>query len=439
MHTSRSRWRRACASTCFPCMWGVRDGGWGGRGGGELRLRGGAGSRAWGSEPGEAACRWESRHRRRRRPAAALPWSLARRAAAPPAADEPGLINRVAGVFARRGANIESLAVGLTIDKALFTIVATGTDATVANLSKQVGCGWRAVGGRPAVRQVVLLQLWGWEGDSLWRHLGMLSCAALQLLAWCDCGSGCLGNTGLNVQREHVPGRPDPQGGESELRREGAAETRASTAPSLRSSLSPPGGSGRPAACSRCALSSELPRQPSLQFCHPRRAVCTHPRHPPAPLRIHLMTPPPPPSQIAKLVNVRYVEDITLESHVERELILIKVRRSGGGGCAGGLGLGETGSGSAAEQACPMQPCPPDPRQQLGAAASPPQLRSGRSSRVCIQQHAAAPALAAHQAPVWPRAAVRSRDCCGCSAAAPGCGVVVGKDGQASCCSSGRL
>ncbi|KAL4421974.1 hypothetical protein ABPG77_010997 [Micractinium sp. CCAP 211/92] len=53
-------------------------------------------------------------------------------------ADESGLINRVAGVFARRGANIESLAVGLTVDKALFTIVATGTDATVANLSKQI-------------------------------------------------------------------------------------------------------------------------------------------------------------------------------------------------------------------------------------------------------------------------------------------------------------
>lgn len=53
-------------------------------------------------------------------------------------ADEAGMINRVAGVFARRGANIESLAVGLCEDKALFTIVATGTDSVISNLSKQI-------------------------------------------------------------------------------------------------------------------------------------------------------------------------------------------------------------------------------------------------------------------------------------------------------------
>lgn len=54
--------------------------------------------------------------------------------------NEPGVLTRVAGLFARRGYNIESLAVGVTEnpDVSRMTIVAEGDDRVLEQLCKQL-------------------------------------------------------------------------------------------------------------------------------------------------------------------------------------------------------------------------------------------------------------------------------------------------------------
>lgn len=54
--------------------------------------------------------------------------------------NKPGVLARVSGLFARRGFNIESLAVSITEDPSVsrMTIVVTGDDAILEQISKQL-------------------------------------------------------------------------------------------------------------------------------------------------------------------------------------------------------------------------------------------------------------------------------------------------------------
>ncbi|MFH1710145.1 MAG: acetolactate synthase small subunit, partial [bacterium] len=54
--------------------------------------------------------------------------------------NKPGVLARVAGLFARRGFNIESLAVGTTEDDSVsrMTIVASGDDNVLEQITKQL-------------------------------------------------------------------------------------------------------------------------------------------------------------------------------------------------------------------------------------------------------------------------------------------------------------
>lgn len=83
--------------------------------------------------------------------------------------NHPGVLSRVAGLFSRRGFNIDSLAVGVTENKDIsrMTIIVDGDDYTVEQVSKQLN---------KLIDIIKIKQLD--KGDSVSRELALIKVAA---------------------------------------------------------------------------------------------------------------------------------------------------------------------------------------------------------------------------------------------------------------------
>lgn len=84
--------------------------------------------------------------------------------------NHPGVLSKVAGLFSRRGFNIESLAVGITEDTKIsrMTIVVDGDEYIVEQVSKQLN------------KLIDIIKVWDISENSVTRELGLLKVYAPQ-------------------------------------------------------------------------------------------------------------------------------------------------------------------------------------------------------------------------------------------------------------------
>lgn len=84
--------------------------------------------------------------------------------------NHPGVLSKVAGLFSRRGFNIESLAVGITEDTKIsrMTIVVDGDQYIVEQVSKQLN------------KLIDIIKVWDISENSVTRELGLLKVYAPQ-------------------------------------------------------------------------------------------------------------------------------------------------------------------------------------------------------------------------------------------------------------------